>query len=139
MVKKTVSYTDFNGIERTEDLYFHMSLREMTNWSLDSGGNAFAETVEKMIETTDVKKIFDLFQDLVRMTYGVKSEDGLRFVKDENETALFLDSPAFDELYFELLESPDKMNAFIESLMPEKINNLIENETNKKVVRKASK
>lgn len=32
MLKKTITYNDYNGNERTEDLYFNLSQAEVMEW-----------------------------------------------------------------------------------------------------------
>ena len=111
MFKKTITYVDFNGNTRTEDFYFNLNKAEyvLMEASTPGGLKAYAEN---LIATHDVKKITEMFKDLVNMSYGVKSPDGLRFIKSEEKTLEFTQTNAYGELIVELITDADKASYF---------------------------
>lgn len=118
MVKETVTYKDFNGVEHTEELRFHLSeieLVEIEN-AMPGGMSAF---LDRIIKESDNKEIFKWFKEIVIMSYGVKSADGKSFVKDEKVRENFKYSAAFSAFMMNLISGgTDKMTAFINGVIP---------------------
>lgn len=119
MIKKTITYEDYNGDEVTEDFYFNMTKLELAQADIEAGG--LQDALEKINATEDAKTAFELFQKIVLMTYGVKSEDGRRFIKTPELTQAFQESPAMSELIFGFLLDPEDAAAFIEGTLPAKM------------------
>lgn len=117
MIKETITYEDFNGNERTEDFYFHLSTAEMVEWenSLDGG---LAQRIKRMIMEQDGKQILQTFKDLLFKSYGVRSDDGRRFIKSEQISKDFSETPAYNKLFMSLVTDSTKAAAFVNSIMP---------------------
>ena len=81
MLKKTITYKDYNGIERTEDFYFNLTQTELMKWDLKTPGGLAAK-LEKITQKFDVPSLTEFLEDLIDKSYGIKSEDGVRFIKD---------------------------------------------------------
>jgi hypothetical protein len=124
MFKKTVKFENFNGEEVERDFYFHLSKSELLAMAND--GADFKARVEKIQATSDVRAVIHEFRELVKLAVGVRSEDGARFIKDEEAQSLLLDSPAFDELLFELVSKPNAAVEFVKQLIPEKLQKELE-------------
>ena len=82
MLKKTVTYVDYNGVERTEDFYFNLSKAEVTEMELSVEGG-FSKMIEEVVKSNDNVRIVELFKQMVLKAYGEKSADGKRFVKSK--------------------------------------------------------
>ena len=82
MVKKTITYNDYNGVERTEDFYFNLSEAEFMEMELGVTGG-MAEMIQRIIQAQDGPTIMQTFKDVVLRSYGVKSPDGKRFIKND--------------------------------------------------------
>lgn len=122
MLKKTITYTDYDGEERTEVFWFNISRTELVDLEMDHKGG-YKAAIERMQERSDARGLKNEFKKIIRMSYGVKSEDGKRFVKSPALTDEFIQSPAYDELFFELLNGgADAMAAFVNGVItiPEK-------------------
>lgn len=117
MLKKTVSYTDYNGVERTEDCYFNITKAEAMEMQFASGGN-LVDILERIIAEKDQVKMGQLFKDMILKTYGVKSDDGRRFMKSPEISAAFEQSPAYDQIYMELLTDTDAAIKFVNGIVP---------------------
>ena len=117
MLKKTITYTDFNDTERTEDFYFNLSKAELTEWELTSKGG-LGNLIEEIINANDNKKIIELFKTIVLKAYGEKSEDGKRFVKSAALREAFEQSAAYDALFMELLTNEKTAADFINGIVP---------------------
>lgn len=121
MLKKTVTYTDFNDVERTEDFYFHLTEAELSEMDLDAEGN-LADKLQKIIDSKNMKEIKDAFKWIVLKAYGEKSEDGRRFMKSEEIRNNFEATQAYSDIWVELATDADAASAFVNGIMPKKIN-----------------
>lgn len=117
MLKKTITYTDYNDNERIEDFYFNLSKAELTEMELSTTGG-LAEMIQKIINTQDTPKIVKVFKDLVLAAYGEKSADGKRFVKTEEVRESFAQTEAYSELFMELATDADAAAAFVNGIVP---------------------
>ena len=117
MLKKTVTYTDFNGDEITEDLFFHMSKSELIELELSREGG-FAQSLQAIIEAEDGAAIIKEFKSILLASYGVKSADGKRFIKSQELRDEFESSEAYSELFMSLVTDADRAAAFINGLVP---------------------
>lgn len=117
MFKKTITYEDYNGIERTEDFYFHLSKAELAEMELSRNGG-MKEYLEKIIAAKDNEQIIKLFKGLVFKAYGEKSEDGRRFIKSEEISRAFSQTEAYSDLFMELATDTDSAIAFVNGIMP---------------------
>lgn len=117
MIKKVIKYTDYNDVEREETFWFNLSKSELSRMALMQDGD-MAEKIREMVKAKDTKAIMQIFEDIITKSYGIKSDDGKRFMKSEEISRSFVESPAYDELYFELIQDGEKMAAFINALIP---------------------
>lgn len=122
MLKQTFTYEDFNGHQVTEDLYFNLTKVELSeNFWL----KARVDEVQKMLtgpardlQPEETFKILEVVKDFMRLAYGVRSEDGKRFVKGDQIWQEFSQSAAYDAFLFSLFESPEKAYSFVFGVMP---------------------
>ena len=122
MLKKTITYTDYNGNVRTEDFYFNLTKAEINEMNLSTTGG-LEQMIHEISSTMNVPKIAAVFKDLILRAYGVKSPDGRRFIKSKALSEEFSQTEAYSELYMELLqdETGAAANAFIEGVLPKAI------------------
>ena len=120
MLREQITYTDYNGRERTESFYFHLSLAEMAEMDLKK----MSDILDKLngdANDLDATEIMKLFKYLILAAYGEKSPDGKRFIKSEERRTAFSQSEAYSTLFMELLENPDKANKFFQGILPESL------------------
>lgn len=120
MIKETVTYTDYNGMERTEDFYFNMNKVELMKMEFGSAGG-FAAMVKRAIASNESAVLLDVFEKLVRDAYGVKSPDGKRFIKSKELTDEFVQSPAYETIYMKMVMDDVAAARFINGIMPKDI------------------
>lgn len=116
MLTKTITYTDFNGLKRTEDFNFNISRAEVIQDR--STIERFAKTANELAQTEDVTAAVQLVRDIVMFAFGKKSEDGKRFMKPDELREEFEQSAAYEALLFELLSSEKKMTEFVQGVVP---------------------
>lgn len=117
MIKKTMTYTDFNGTERTEDFYFNLTKAEVMEMEMSTKGG-LAEMIQRIIAAQDQPAIIKIFKDLIIRSYGVKSPDGKRFIKNDEVVDEFVQTTAFSDLFMELATDADKAAEFINGVVP---------------------
>ena len=117
MLKKTVTYEDYNGNEVTEDLYFNLTKSELISMELGKEGG-LSEYYNKIVSSRDVPQMIQVFTDLIKASYGVKSPDGKRFIKNEEVYTDFKESPAYDEIFSELITDAEKAAEFFNGIIP---------------------
>lgn len=112
MFIKEIEYVDFNGIERKERFYFHLSTPEVVRIQAGLGGITMEDYVELLVERQDIEKMIAFIEKMVLTSYGVKSDDGKSFIKNEQITQEFEYSTAYAELFEELLTDPQFAQEF---------------------------
>ena len=117
MIKKTVTYTDFDGNERTEDFYFHLTEQELTEWELSVDGG-LSGVLTRIINSRDDKKLMEIFKDLLIRSYGVKTPDGRGFIKNEEVLNSFKYTQAFSDIYMELATDDKAASEFVNGIIP---------------------
>ncbi|MCF8018193.1 MAG: hypothetical protein K9L62_02220 [Vallitaleaceae bacterium] len=117
MLKKTISYTDYNNNERTEDFYFNLTKAELTEMELSHQGG-LTNMIEKIVATSDSEKIIAVFKDLLLKSYGEKSVDGRRFIKNPEVVDSFAQTEAYSILFMELATNADAAAAFVNGIVP---------------------
>jgi hypothetical protein len=124
MLKKTITYTDYNGTERTENFYFNLSKAELIEMELSTEGG-LAEMMKRITEAKDAPAIIRLFKELVLKSYGVKSDDGRRFIKSEELSEGFSQTEAYAQIFMELATDDEAAAAFINNVMPKDLVNQV--------------
>lgn len=117
MLKKTISYTDYDGNLRTEDFYFNLSKAEVTEMELSAEGG-LSKMLEKIVASQDSKRIMEIFKDIILKAYGEKSPDGKRFIKNQELREGFAQTEAYSELFMELATNADAASSFINGIVP---------------------
>lgn len=117
MLKKTVTYTDYNGLERTEDFNFNLTKAELMEMELSVDGG-LAEMMQKIVDAKNGPAIIKIFKDLVLRAYGVKSADGRRFIKNDTVREEFEQTEAYSIIFMELATDADAAAKFVNGIVP---------------------
>lgn len=128
MLKKRIKFKDLDGNEIVDDFYFNLTKAEIAEMELEfatfkdgetKGG--FGEMLQKVVEAGSGKVIIETFKDILRRSYGVRSEDGRRFMKSPVYFEEFLETDAYSELFMQLVTDANAAAAFIRGLVPQDI------------------
>lgn len=117
MLKKTITYSDYNGTERTQDFYFNLSKAEILEMEMGTSGG-LAEMIQRIVAAQDAPSIIKLFKDLILKAYGEKSADGKRFIKSEELSTAFSQTEAYSILFMELATDADAAAKFVNGIIP---------------------
>ena len=120
MLKKRIKYTDFDGNEREEDFFFHLMESEIAEMELSTAGG-FTESIQRIIQSQDVPEIIKQFKTIILKSYGVKSPDGKRFIKNDALSEEFSQTNAYSKLFMELATDDAAASAFINGIVPEEL------------------
>lgn len=120
MYKKTMTYVDFDGNERTEDFYFNLTKAEIMEMEMGTTGGLSA-MIQKIVDEQDQPKIIEMFKSLILKAYGVKSPDGKKFMKKVNGVPLaeeFEQTEAYSDLFMLLATDADAAADFVNNTVP---------------------
>jgi len=117
MYKKNITYTDFNGDERTDAFYFNLSDAEILELQVGYGGD-MSRIMSNMLEKRDAKGLLGIITDLIRTSYGEKSSDGKRFMKNQEVKDSFVTTDAYSKLVLELLNDEKEFEKFMTNVIP---------------------
>ena len=118
MLKKTITYTDFNGEEVSEDFFFHLSKAELVELEMSHKGG-LSEALERIIAAEDNKSIIAEFKNIILAAYGKRSEDGKRFIKTQEIRDEFVSTEAYSTLFMELVTDTNAAVVFVNGVIPQ--------------------
>lgn len=127
MQKLTVQYPNWYGDLETEDLYFHLNIKELQD--MEKWDVPLTQRIAKLTKTEDGKEAFDLMRDIIEAAYGERSDDGKRFVKSPEILKNFTQGLAYDEVILTFIDGSTDLGKFIEGLLPKKVFELAKKNT----------
>lgn len=119
MYIKKITYTDYNGDERTETACFNVTEAELAEMNLSVDGG-YQDHLRRIVEAHDIPSIVAEFKKLIKLSYGMKSPDGRKFVKNPDATEDFLQTEGYSQFFMELITNEDSMKEFVLGIIPEK-------------------
>lgn len=129
MLKKTITYIDYNGVERTEDFYFNLSKAEVLELEMGTTGG-LTEMINKIVAAQDTPTLIKIFKDLVLRAYGEKSPDGKRFIKSDEIRDAFSQTEAYSNLFMELAIDAEAASKFFNEIIPDNVDKPVPASTN---------
>jgi hypothetical protein len=120
VLKREITYEDFNGEKNTDTFYFNITKFEILDLEASYEGGLEA-TIGKYVKDQNIKGLLDAFRKVILFAYGERSEDGKRFIKNDKIREEFSQTAAYDELLTELATDPDKADVFIKGIIPKDV------------------
>ena len=117
MLKKTITYVDYNGTARKEDFYFNLSKAEIMEMEMGTTGG-MVEMINRIVAAQDAPAIIDVFKKMILKAYGEKSADGKRFIKSKEISEAFSQTEAYSQLFMELATDADAASKFVNGIVP---------------------
>ena len=118
MLKKTITFEDFDGVTRTEDHYFNLNKAEVIKWLTTSGDYTLDKVLERLSTERNGKRIIEIFENLIKLSYGRKSLDGRKFEKSEEIWNDFYQTEGYSVLFTELVTDAKKAADFVNRIIP---------------------
>ena len=113
MLKQRVKYQGFDGELIEEDLYFNLTRMDLIELNDRYESKDMAAYMDKIVKEKNIKDLYKVLKDIVLMAYGVKSEDGKRFIKNQTVKDEFAESLAFSQLIEDFHETDTAMSDFV--------------------------
>ena len=121
MLKKTIKYTDYNGVEQNEEFLFNLTKAELMEMELTTEGG-LQEMIKRIIQAKGVPTIVKTFKEIILKSYGEKSADGKRFIKVNDAgvplSRAFSQTEAYSNLFMELASDDKAASDFVIGIMP---------------------
>lgn len=117
MLKRDITYEDFNGNTTTETFYFNISKPELVELEVEVDGG-MTEWIQNIIKSENHREIVAHFKKIVLLAYGKKSPDGKHFIKDDEDKKLFSYSAAYQTLFMELATDAEAAADFLIGAFP---------------------
>ena len=117
-----MTFTDYNGNERTEDFYFNLSKAELSEMELSTTGG-LGQMIQDVVSAQDTPRIISIFKDLILKSYGVKSADGRRFIKSKELSMEFAQTEAYSDLFMLLATDEAAATEFVNGIVPKEKKN----------------
>lgn len=118
MLKKTMTFVDYEGNERTENHYFNLTKSECLKMEMSTNGG-MTKLIIKLIEAQNMPEVMEIFENILFKAYGEKSMDGRQFIKSPELSTAFSQTPAYDQLFVTLCTDADEAAKFINAIIPD--------------------
>lgn len=119
MLKKTMTFEDFNGQTVTRTFRFHLTEADVADWEMSEGTGGLIKLMERVVASQNGAEIVRIFREVILRSYGELSDDGLRFVKSKEISEAFSQTQAYSDLFMELATGgTDSMTNFINGILP---------------------
>ena len=120
MYKVRLKYADYNEVMREEDFYFNYSQAELVEMEYGTEGG-LRNQIQKIIDSKDQPKIIMMFKKIVLTSYGIKSDDGKRFIKNDKVREEFSQTEAYSDLFMKLATDAQAAAEFINGIIPKAV------------------
>lgn len=119
----TVKYEDFDGKTIKKNLLFHMSTKDWVKADAEKKAvGGYEQYLSKQLgepgSNVEPAVVLETLEDIIRRSYGERSEDGEKFVKDPERTDHFMESLAYDAFLDDLIYTDGFSTAFVQALIP---------------------
>lgn len=121
MIKKTITYTDYNGETRTDEFFFNLNKAELIELEMSETGG-YTEMIRRIVSAQDMPTIIKVIKELISKSYGEKSPDGKRFIKSQELSNAFMQTEAYTELFMEIAQDADKAAEFFNGVVNSIVN-----------------
>ena len=120
MLKKTITYEDYDGNERTENFYFNLNEAELTQLRLSRSGG-IEKMLQRIVDEQNAPEIIAMVKEIMLLAYGEKSDDGKVFLKSPEISHRFECTEAFNEVFMDICSSPESASEFFRAILPAKL------------------
>lgn len=117
MYKAILTYEDYNGEKVKEARYFNLEESDIMRLMVSKNGN-FINYLQRLLVTNQQTEVYQIFEDLIAMSYGVKSDDGKLFIRNQKVLEDFKSSRAYSTFIMSLITEDGVADAFINGIMP---------------------
>lgn len=124
MIKKSITFHDLDGNEVTQDFWFHLSKAELLEMEISTTGG-LRDSMQRLIDKRDGESVIRTYKDLILKSYGERSLDGLRFMKEDKDGRPlykeFMQTEAYSELFTSLVTDDEAAAEFFNGVLPKEV------------------
>lgn len=121
MHKIVIQYQDFEEQTQVEEAYFNLSRAKIIDMAITGEADILLGNLRDAVKSEDGKELIHLVRDLIHLSYGEKDPDGKTFRQSEQLSNDFLQSQPFDQMFYDMIMSPEQVLKFVEALFPQKL------------------
>lgn len=121
----TITYTDYDGNKRTEDFYFNLNESEVIKWLTTTGDYTLDKVLLRLSNEHNGQKIIEIFEDFMRRSYGIKSLDGRKFIKNEEVWNDFYQTEAYSKIFSGIIKNAKSAADFINAIIPKDMSDAV--------------
>ena len=121
MYKRVFNFTDFDGNQRTEEAFFNLTEAEVMMWVTTNKEYTLDKLILELTRVGDVRRLMEIFEDLILRSYGRKSMDGRRFIKSAELSEEFKQTEMYSKLFMELVNDSAKSAEFVNAILPKNL------------------
>lgn len=121
MYRKELTYKDYEGETCTETFWFNLNEVEIVDLEVGIDPNGMLAHLEKIQKAKDKAAAIAFIKNLIRKSFGVKSDDGKKFLKSDRIWEEFEATAAYPALFMTLMSSEVEMEAFINGIVPQEV------------------
>lgn len=119
MISKKIRYYDYNDVAHEETFYFNLSKAEIAELQFSDKDDTLSDMMTNLgDDNTSARKALEIFKKVIAKAIGERSDDGARFIKNDTIRKDFMETEAYSELLFELMEDPKGAADFLTNLFP---------------------
>lgn len=120
MYSRKVKYEDYDGNQREDECFFNLNKAELLELQMSWDGG-LEKVLEKIVAEHDQKRMIEMFKMIMLKSYGQKSLDGKRFIKNAQITEEFTQTEAYSELFMLFATDADAASEFINGIIPKSL------------------
>lgn len=118
MFIKKHTFFGYDGKERTEEFMFNLNKAELIKFMTTNGDYTLDKLVARLTEERNTKRVMEIFEDLMRLSYGRISVDGRKFEKSDALWEDFHQTEAFSDIFSDIVSDEKKAVEFITGIIP---------------------
>ena len=119
MYRRVIEYKDFDGNERKEEFLFHLTKADVMKLLMADKDATLDKILIRIAKERDFRKSAELFDRLIKMSYGKKSDDGRKFIRNDEILEDFVSTEAYSILYSEIAMDANKAAEFVNGILPD--------------------
>lgn len=116
MLKKPITFTDWNGELKVEEHWFNLTMAECLELQLSKTGG-WSDRMIEYVENGNMDELVKVMKDVIKRAYGVRGPDE-SFLKSEEISAAFTTTEAYSALFMEVITDAEKSAEFVNGVMP---------------------
>lgn len=121
MFIKKMKFLGYDGKEREEEFMFNLNKAEIIKFMTQNGDYTLDQLVDRLTKERQTKQVVEIFEDLMKLSYGRVSIDGRKFEKSDELWEDFVRTEAYSEIFSDIISDGKKAASFINGIIPKSL------------------